>query len=1312
MPALNWGLVSDGGVFESLMHAILYAQDPCTILFGRPGKDAGQDARTGNGSVIYQAKYRQTLNMDGAVDLATHELKKIVKYRESTHANFCHWEHAKKWILVAAFSVNPNDETKWRNKVVPAYQKVGLSAEYWSIETLEGKLAEHPEVRDVFFGEENRVLVGLKEAHNLLRAECVGSLSLDLPMVGRDAELKHIIDFAQATERRVLPVIGPGGIGKSRILYESLVRLSRDGWRVLWGLSGTMVRSSQWFRLLNGTQKTCVVLDNPDDPSILRVVIEQLAAVERRNWRVIIACRPEKAEILRRYKTNSHVDDSLELSPLDETASHALMNALLDDGAEQVWLHQVYRCTRGVPSWLCLIAELTKKKLLSDLPQNADDVASTYVNSCLEVIAPEHRMQGLTLLRWLALWGSLRLEPKADEIVASFLKSLGVPRESFRDLLSSLVGTRLVRKFGTNKCLHEVEPLIIRQQILSSWLFHDSDGTYEASDAGTELVSRLVAGEIPLLDSVLQTLSQLASSRLADQDTVVFLGPVFNEMSRVAMEGDVLAQHRVANMVEKAGAADPEGALEVLTALRENVTADAEVNAPPWGLQTVTHDSLKASIPWTLFQIAERVIDKALTRRYIEEFRQLVALEDKDAMQPGSGKGPRQLLKRLLCDEQYADAFRQTAHDLAVSEISSSKSRPFVGLLCECLLNPIRESTDWVSNWTLTISRRAIAPESLEWNLAASVRAKVFEILDTSQETKVRTHLWQVLNESHHSFHRAMLHDNVKGEAIVPYRSVLAEDLRTCVEMLNSHLDDFSIEEATQAREIWEWYLKYGKDDELVDLARRCEQKYNDLFPWRLHDFFRFDTESELAPETERVAGLLRNASKPDIAKFFAEAQRYLIAARKGGQDSADNWRISTLVEELADELELSNAGASPLTIFVTNVLAQQEPDNLIAWEFAVKMCQRHLLNTKNVDQDAVAGPLEHCLKLAGAKDRLLLGLYSHVHPMSTGPLTRTELKAVLELESSFAHREFFVLLGNFVAVDTDEVQTRLRVKLEALRNEQTEASQCLGDFIRAAYITALRYEWSQTETLVRGIISMIIDFQLDGALLGRHDLEGLRDHAEFRLNMRGVTQLMQSRITLESRPKPSEQFEIVPYEFNVSKWCRFDSSIHEEVNAFHELCRMSLTPSFTALYWIPKYVAQLDPSGEQVAMFIDQHLTENPDLEGKALARLGYLASAYREESAPWAAIAGPICSKAQSMRRDERERVYFGLARKETDVISSMPGEIPEYYVNARESAANLLENEPADSPLYGYRQWSLRRAEEDLRRAKQVAEEDENG
>jgi len=82
MPNLNWGMIQDGGAFESLMHALLYAEYPDTILFGRPGPDQGQDARSSDGCTVYQAKYRQNLDMDGAIAIALKELDQIKKYRQ------------------------------------------------------------------------------------------------------------------------------------------------------------------------------------------------------------------------------------------------------------------------------------------------------------------------------------------------------------------------------------------------------------------------------------------------------------------------------------------------------------------------------------------------------------------------------------------------------------------------------------------------------------------------------------------------------------------------------------------------------------------------------------------------------------------------------------------------------------------------------------------------------------------------------------------------------------------------------------------------------------------------------------------------------------------------------------------------------------------------------------------------------------------------------------------------------------------------------------------------------------------------------
>ena len=1315
MPALNWGLIQDGGVFESLMHAVLYAEDPGTILFGRPGKDAGQDARTADGTTVYQAKYRQSLIMDGAIALAMGELEKIKAYRQPKHANYRHWQSAHTWILVGNFSINPNDDAKWQKQVVTAFRHEGLMADYWHIAVMEGKLAEHPEVRDVFFGGENRVLVGLKEAHDLLSSECIGGESLDVPMVGRDDALSLIRGFAASGDTRVLPLIGTGGIGKSRLLYEGLVALAQDGWRVLWGLPGTMSTSSQWFRLLNGAQQTCVALDDPDDPGLLRAVIEQLSAVERRNWRVIIACRTEKAEVLRRFRANRNVHAPVEIGPLDEQTSQALVNACMGGNAPPPWLHSVYGFTRGVPGWLCLIAELARTGTLSALPASADDVAAIYVESCIDAINAPHRDQARTLLRWLSLWGTFQVKPESDEQKEfRFLASQGVPDQLARSLMKELVSAGIVRNWGVAKRLYAVEPLIVRQQILSSWLLRDNARTYEVSPEGASLMSELVGGRIPAIDAALGTLSHLVRSRLMEPQAILLLRPIFNAMTTVARDGDVMEQCRVADLVEKCGAADPESALDVLVAIRQNTKESMTVEVPPWGPESFSHESLLSNLPWTLFQIAQRVSDPFVAGRFLGEFRQLIAIEDADRLHASSGKGARELLKRLLCDLRNSDAYSAPAYEMTVRLLTSADDWPFVWVLAECLLNPIRESMDWVANWTVSILRRAMAPGTPEWGLAADLRGKAFNVLSSQPAPGARAHLWNLLAESHHSYHRAILHGSVKDQVAAQYHAVLVGDLTTCASIMRAPPVPLDLEEGTQARGMWSWYLEYGKDESLVDLARQCEQLYSGLSPWRFHDFFRFETSEQLAPETARLVGVLQAAPGPErFSELFDQAKRYLDAARHGGSDMADDWRIADLAEGCAGLFSLDEGSPlNALTRFVVAVLQQSEPENRLAWGFVIRVCQRWLLVRKKAEGADVEGILTRLLATANSPPRLLYGLYSNVHPISIGSLTGAELDCVVRHERGFSAREWMVLLGAFCQVDADVVLNHVRAHLEALHGDLVEASKCLACFVRCAYLAALRYDHPLSAESVACIVSMVTEFQLDGAILGMHDLEWLRDRADLHLPMAQLTALLRSRIELEKRPKPGDRFEIVPYDFKISAWCMLDAANTLEIEAFDVFCRVALDPSFTAMYWMPKYIAQIDPSGQHVASFVERYLSENPNIEGKALARLGYLASAYRDDSDPWAAIARPICAKAQVMVRDDRERVYFGLAQKETGVITSMPGEVSEYYVTNRDTAARLRDSEPSASVLRGYRDWALGCAEDELRREEQRAEEDGNG
>ncbi|HVZ39744.1 MAG TPA: hypothetical protein VHI13_10740 [Candidatus Kapabacteria bacterium] len=1313
MTTPNWGMITDGGAFESLMHAILYAENPDIVLFGRPGKDAGQDARSGDGTTVYQAKYRRELTMGSAIPLALKELANIKEYRGDKHANYDHWRRATEWILVANMSINPNDDKKWRKEVGLEFQKIGLIATYWGIEILDRKLEQHANIREVFFGGQNRVLIGLKEAHDLISNESTGC-SLELPIIGREAEKRNIHDFIMSSDKRVLPVVGPVGIGKSRLIFEALVEASATGRRTYWALPSTMARSSQWVHLLHSSTPTCIAIDDPDDPNLLRSALEQLATVEWRNWKIIVSTRPGVAESILPLQSNKLIAEQLVLVPLAESDAKTLLRGKLTVQLPESWLHSVYQYSRGVPGWMCLIADLANRNDLSSLPSDVAAWANSYVDLCIAQLDSSDHMSARTLLRWVALWGTLSLEDSRDQVELIFLDTQGVPLPRIPDLLKRLVDSRLLRNWGVGKRLYAVEPPIIRDHIVGEWLFNYDENTNRVNHAGKWLVDRIVQGDVPAIDKVLGTISHLTSMRLEDAAGHSFLRPVFESMRTIVQEGTVVDQYRVLALVEKAGYADPESALEVLTAIRNNPKYEATVEGSLWGPQTFTHPSLVTKLPWVVFQVAENVSDPNVARRYLNEFRALLSLESTSSGQVERGKGVTELLDRILRKSKCSPAFASPARGLIQAELTLPNSIGFVEVLLKALLNPEREAVQWTGTWTMTITRQMLVPNSSGWNNLIELRNEVWEVLRTSTDSDVRPRLWRVLAESHHQIHRVAMQEGVKGDASLRYRKILVDDLKHCEAVLKAPPLVLTMEEVTHARNLWSWYLEYGREGDLANQALKCEAVYNNLTPWRMHDFFRFGLPEQLAPETERVVQALRNCENVQCYHdFFEEAERYLQAERNGRKDGMDWVRIASIANDLADQFVPRDIGTTdPLTSYVSSVLALGHIDDSLPWFFAIRICERYIGRAKHSgDEDLVAGELRFLLGMTNTAQWLLFDLYSNAHPESTQPLHKAELDCILELESSFTNHQLFVLLGVFAATDWPRVRPYLIARLEDNREQLVEISNWVGAFVASLYIVSRRYTFDPTSLPIGWILNVITDFCLDGSLLEMYLLTGLRDYCEFKLTMAQLVKLIRSRIELERSRAMDYSFQILPHNFDVGEWCHVDYNRPGDVLAFHEFCALALESSFTSLYSIPKFVAQLDESGQQVASYVEQYLVLNPGIDRRTLAQLACLASAYSETSLAWAAIANPICRMAIDMNRDDRMRIYSGLTRKESGVISSGPGEVPDYYIQRLDDAVRMLQGEPLTSPLRGYREWAVEVAEAELQWERGRAEEDAN-
>ena len=52
MTDIDWKLITGSSHFEGLVRTLLRFEDHKAQLFGRPGKDGAQDARSGDGSTV------------------------------------------------------------------------------------------------------------------------------------------------------------------------------------------------------------------------------------------------------------------------------------------------------------------------------------------------------------------------------------------------------------------------------------------------------------------------------------------------------------------------------------------------------------------------------------------------------------------------------------------------------------------------------------------------------------------------------------------------------------------------------------------------------------------------------------------------------------------------------------------------------------------------------------------------------------------------------------------------------------------------------------------------------------------------------------------------------------------------------------------------------------------------------------------------------------------------------------------------------------------------------------------------------------
>lgn len=1307
MAMLNWGMINGGGAFESLMHALVFAEDSTAVLFGRPGKDSGQDARSGDGLTVYQAKYYSGMDMARAVEVAHGELGKIKKYKDPTHPNFVHWKSVKHWVLVANIRKNPNDIKKW-DEVVKAFRSEGFTdATYWGIEELEQLLYKHREISTVFFEGENRVLWGLHEAYEYLTETSPGKSFVDVDLIGRDDALRRTISFAEG-EKRILPVVGSHGSGLSRFLYEVLVELSKRGWKTYWADTANMMASTKWFELLIGNDPTCLVVDDLDDLRLTQRIIGQLNVTERAKWKVIIGCHLENADfVLRPLATVGFAEDHFELEPLTKVMVNELVAKCKSVGnfSAAVQSIDLFALTQGFPGWLCLLLETCLKYPKIVVPEHFPEVVAKVIDSCVENIRLEMQPAARIVLKWLSAWEQLQLSAGgAKNGEFDFLHEYAGVKEDIGDVLAELVKCGLVRNWGVNKRCYAVEPAIFRQEILRDWLLSKGDGqSYVVSSKGEQFVGDMVNGRIYNPGVVLRTLSNMAVSYLEADNADVFLSPIFDAFAVSAKEQNTTAQYTIVDLLENVGWADPDRALEILKAVRLSPKENCPIGNPTLGLMEVSYADVMAKAGNGLFQYARCVRDYATAKRYFGEILAWCKAEDEGRFRLEWGNTCVGSLKKLLVDTDGDRWYQRIAYDDIVPNLQNVATEKSLYAVAESLLNPQRESIK-SSHYSVTFVRGCIPPGCPQWNRCVMLRDMLFDHLcNAGMPEGVRLSYWRLLVKSHQAFSFAIGMGGLPQEYVREYRKYIEDELLSVLKVSKAR-GKISLPEFTIARDIWSWYLEYGDESKHpVALERQCEAIPHENEEWQFETLFKFCTQQEVQAEINRVAQKLESTESVDEWHgFFDLVKKYLSAARGAKNDLADGIRVRELASCIAShdpKLEPDNVAM----LYVKSVLKGART-NQIERDFALQWCKDVYCVAKKVDCDmAVKKVLVKILEFALKPKEVLLEIFANVDPYSLGQLNQFELEVILDEARGFSTREMSLVLPAFMVVDGEMVKARLCATWDSIGGA-AEVSACVVSFVKWLWLAVLRYGWVPTAIPMAWILQQILDRKLDGNIFAHYEMQELARRSGVRWGMRDFYLFIKTRLEIEDKGAPYAEFRLFPFEFNALDWCVLDDR-----SAFDDICRIALSRrSFVTLYELPKCLSQLDPEADYIAEFVEKHLRCSDEHMADDLYLVANLSAMCKRETTGWVRVLRAVCKCCEKFSIRERRHVYAGFQPK-MSTGSWRVGTVPQEVIVAVEEAQKLFDAEPVDSSMRHYRAWVLKCAKEELRIAEARAEEE---